>query len=119
MSARSRDYVNDEYDDGVVGNYWTNPSKSLDRFPSSSADAVRRRRGASGKKSYNGFRKDDEVTVSGGRAGAPRKDTTGDWWETKRLPEDEYYHDYDNEYGEYGMPPPTRSRLVVFVIHIV
>lgn len=52
------------------------------------------------------------MTVSGGRAGAPRKQPA-DWWETKRMPESDGYDDYydeDEEDGEYGLPPPSRSR---------
>ena len=85
---------------------------------------VRERR-ERGEKSYNGFVKNDTVTVSGGRAGMPRR-VDADWWETRRvdddeeydyddemLDEDEYY--YDEEEEEYGLPPPGRSRLVSFM----
>ncbi|KAL3797429.1 hypothetical protein HJC23_010555 [Cyclotella cryptica] len=126
-AQRRRDYAvyDDEYsdveEDSMGGNYWVNPSRSLDRFPSPAVEAVRRRRRSGGgrkpeeKRSFNGFRQGGEVTVSGGRAGAPRTETSGDWWETTRMDgdydEDEYYDDDDDyeedQYGEYGMPPPT------------
>lgn len=96
----ARNYDRDDYnyrDDWKEGgNYWTNPAGGLDRYPSSARET-----------SYNGFRK-DEVTVSGGRAGGPRREPA-DWWETKRLPEDDYDEYYEDE-EEYGLPPPSRSR---------
>ena len=92
----------------------------MDRYPSSTSTASSitplargdTREGGSRETSYNGFIR-DEVTVSGGRAGSPRKEPT-DWWETERRGNengDEYYEDddyYDDE--EYGLPPPSRSR---------
>lgn len=53
------------------------------------------------------------MTVSGGRAGAPRKQPA-DYWDNSRVDggRDDYYEDeeyYDDD-EDYGMPPPSRSR---------
>ena len=82
----------------------------MDRYPSSSSSLSRAsstsREAGSRETSYNGFIK-DEVTVSGGRAGAPRKQPA-DYWDNSRVDggRDEYYEDDE----DYGMPPPSRSR---------
>ena len=106
----------------------------MDRYPSSSGSSRSSstsssitplargdtREGGSRETSYNGFIR-DEVTVSGGRAGSPRKEPT-DWWETRRRRDDDengganvddYYEDDEYYEEDYGLPPPSRSRLVV------
>ena len=132
VSARDdgdyNNYRSDDYDVTFQegGNYWSNPVAGIDRYPNNNDNnSRRRRRRERGEKSYNGFVKDDTVTVSGGRAGMPRR-VDADWWETRRvnddeeydyddemLDEDEYYDDEEEE--EYGLPPPGRSRLVSFM----
>ena len=84
---------NDElpFDNGEGGNYWVNPTGSMDRYPSGGRGRRGRRRG--------GRRRDEDEN---------------EFWETVRD-EEEYYDDefddFDDEpYDEYGVPPPSRSR---------
>lgn len=83
---RRRGRDTDDLFQGEGGNYWVNPQRSLDRYPSSTVSSVRRRR----REGRNGE----------------------DWFETKRnYDEDEFDEDWNSEsYREYGTPPPTRSR---------
>ena len=128
------------FEDGEGGNFWVNPTNSMDRYPEPAIlpmidDNVR----------------PGEMLMMPRRAGRRRRirydddDDDGEWWETRRrerIEDDEdYYVDddddnemfdrFDDDYidseedgyvprsgigrrqrrgGEYGVPPPTRSR---------
>ena len=98
--------------DGDGGNFWMNPMNKLDRYPTAGEGG--RRRGGGGGRRRNNRRRRNNI------------DEDGEWWETKRNAaarapwrddddddDDEFFDDdefYDEVEGDYGVPPPSRSR---------
>mmetsp|Transcript_19283 Transcript_19283/g.41829 ORF Transcript_19283/g.41829 Transcript_19283/m.41829 type:complete len:739 (-) Transcript_19283:197-2413(-) len=90
--------------EGDGGNFWVNPSNSMDQYPSRNQNEGMMPRPRGGRRRNNSGKNTNDDYV---------------WPETRRNEQDyddELFDDFDDEYeeggyrGEYGVPPPTRSR---------
>lgn len=91
--------------EGDGGNFWVNPPANMDRYPARFENGGMSRRRPGGRRSRGGDRR--------GRG----MDDGGEWFETRRDEEydDDEFDDFDGDFegypgGEYGVPPPSRSR---------
>jgi len=100
---------NEDMFEGDGGNFWVNPPNNMDRYPMANGgrantnEGMSRRRGRRGRNPRRGSGEDED----GGEFWETRREDYGD--EFDDLDDEDF--DYEDDYrGEYGVPPPTRSR---------
>jgi len=98
------------------GNFWVNPTDSLDQYPNPADEMMmieeEEEAAARGELQRYGDRSMRRRRRRGGRRRNRRRPDLDDeeWFDTRReVMDDEFDDDMDYD-GEYGVPPPTRSR---------
>ena len=97
------------------GNFWINPTDSLDQYPNPADEMMmmeeEEEAAARGELQRYGDRSMRQRRRRGRRRNRrrPELDEDEEWFDTRREVMDEFDDDMDYE-GEYGVPPPTRSR---------